>query len=525
MKPEVSKTELVRGLTLIAAMSVVVGNVIGTGVFLKARVMTCNVGTPGKVLAIYVVAGLLSLAGALSYAELAAMMPRAGGEYVFMREAYGRASGFLFGWMSFFIGKAGSQAALGVQFALFLNTMLEGLANYLVQKGSLPTFAGFLNRFAHGGELFSLNLFGHPVPFGKLQIVALGSILFVTGINCLAVRFSGGVAAVLSGIKIALVLLVGVGAFLFASGADWSHLGMANVGGLCEKVSPAARYGFGGLIAAMLGALWAYDGWNNVTLVAGEVQNPKRNLPRALIGGMLLIMALYLFVNLSYFYVMSPTEIASVSTASSVATEVAQRFLGPLAITFIAAALLSSTFGTLHTSILTGARVPYAMAHDGLFLRSLSKVSPRTRVPTGALIVQAVWACILVIVFSSSFDTLTDYAIFGLWIFYGLVTAAVFILRRKMPDAERPYKAWGYPVVPIFFLLATALILGMTLWGERGDAAAGASLILHGHLLTGFGVLARNPSIAGIGLIALGLPVYWIWTRFNPPPAANESTP
>lgn len=489
MKPETQKTELVRGLTLIAAMSIVVGNVIGTGVFLKARVMTCNVGTPGRVLAVYVVAGLLSLAGALSYAELAAMMPRAGGEYVFMREAYGRPWGFLFGWMSFFIGKAGSQAALGVQFALFLNTMLRGRLD---------------------GEFFS-----YPVPFGKIQVVALASILIVTGINCLAVKVSGGVASVLSGVKIALVLVVGIGAFLLAQGADWSHLAMANVVGLCEKVSPAARYGFGGVIAAMLGALWAYDGWNNVTLVAGEVQNPQRNLPRALIGGMLLIMALYLFVNLSYFYAMSPTEIANVSTTSSVATEVAQRFLGPLAITFIAAALLSSTFGTLHTSILTGARVPYAMAHDSLFPRSLSRVSPRTRVPTGALIVQAIWACILVIAFSSSFDTLTDYAIFGLWIFYGLVTAAVFILRRKMPDAERPYRAWGYPFVPFFFLLATALILGMTLWGVRDDAANGASLMLHGQLLTGFGVLARNPPLAGIGLIALGLPVYWIWTSLK----------
>src|SRR5262249_31625189 len=160
----------------------------------------------------------------------------------------------------------------------------------------------------------------------------------------------------------------------------------------------------------------------------------------------------------------------------------------PLAVSFIAAALLSSTFGTLHTSILTGARVPYAMARDDLFIRSLSRVSPRTHVPTGALIVQAIWACILVIAFSSSFDTLTDYAIFGLWIFYGLVTAAVFILRRKMPDLERPYRALGYPVVPVFFLLATALILGMTLWGVRDDAVAGTRLIAHGQVLKGFGV-------------------------------------
>ncbi len=487
-----NESQLVRGLGLIAAISIVVGNVIGTGVFLKARVMTCNVGTPKMVLLVYVVAGLLSLAGALSYAELAAMMPRAGGEYVFMREAYGRRWGFLFGWMSFFIGKAGSQAALGVQFALFLNTMIRG---------------------ALGGEFFSANVFGYQIPFGKVQVVALASILIVTGINCLAVRVSGGVATFLSAIKIALVLVVGVGAFLFARDADWSHLFMANAGGTCENVAAAARFGFGGFIAAMLGALWAYDGWNNVTLVAGEVQNPNRNLPRALIGGMLLIMALYLFVNLSYFYALSPTEIASVSTNSSVATEVAQKFLGPLAISLIAAALLSSSFGTLHTSILTGARVPYAMARDGLFPRSLSRVSHRTHVPTGALIVQAIWACILVIAFSSSFDTLTDYAIFGLWIFYGLVTAAVFVLRRKMPEAERPYRAWGYPAVPMLFLLATALILGTTLWGARTDFGDAVSLILHGHFLSGFGILARNPPIFGVGLIALGLPVYWLWER------------
>ena len=504
LKPETRKTELVRGLTLIAAMSVVVGNVIGTGVFLKARVMTCNVGTPGRVLGVYVLAGLLSLAGALSYAELAAMMPRAGGEYVFMREAYGRPWGFLFGWMSFFIGKAGSQAALGVQFALFLNI-------------ALPRSVGSL-----GGESFSTTLFGHSVPFGKIQIIALASILIVTGINCLAVKVSGGVAAALSAIKIGLVLFVGIGAFRLASGADWSHVWMADVGGACEGVSSAARFGLGGFVAAMLGAAWAFDGWNNVTLVAGEVQNPHRNLPRALIGGLLLIMALYLFVNLAYFYVLSPTEVASVSTKSSVATEVAQRFLGPLAVSFIAVALLSSTFGTLHTSILTGARVPYAMARDGLFPRSLSKVSPRTHVPTGALIVQAIWACILVIAFSSSFDILTDYAIFGLWIFYGLVTAAVFILRRKMPDAERPYRAWGYPVVPILFLLVTAFILVITLWGVRGDVVDGVGLILHGQILKGLGVMARNPPLAGIGLIALGLPIYWIWTRMNPKASPDQ---
>jgi len=488
------KSQLVRGLTLIAAISIVVGNVVGTGVFLKARVMTCNVGTPWMVLIVYIVAGLLSLAGALSYAELAAMMPRAGGEYVFLREAYGPRWAFLYGWMSFFIGKAGSQAALGVQFASFLNITLGGVLT---------------------GVYFSRNVLGYPVPFGKLQLVALGSIVVVTAINCLAVKVSGGVAAGLTAIKIAVVLLVGIGAFIFARGADWSHFAQSNMGGTCEGVSAIARTGFAGFVAAMMGALWAYDGWNNVTLVAGEVQNPQRNLPRALIGGMLLIAALYVMVNFAYFYTLTPTTIASVSTASSVATEVAKTFLGPLAVTLIAVALLFSTFGTLHTSILTGARVPYAMSQDRLFFQRLSKVSPHTHVPVGALIAQAVWASILIIIFSSSFDILTDYAIFGLWIFYALVTASVFVLRRRLPDAERPYRTWGYPAVPVLFIAAAAVLLSKTLWDVRGDAVTGITLILHGDLAPGIVTIVKDPPLFGLILIAIGFPVYWYWARHN----------
>jgi APA family basic amino acid/polyamine antiporter len=285
------------------------------------------------------------------------------------------------------------------------------------------------------------------------------------------------------------VLTVGVGAFLFAQGADWSHFNMRNVGGACEQVAASLRAGLGGFGAAMLGALWAYDGWNNVTLVAGEVQNPQRNLPRALIGGMLLVAGLYIFVNFAYFYALSPTEVANVSASSSVATEVAKRFLGPLAISLIAVALLSSTFGTLHTSILTGARVPYAMAQDRLFFRTLSRVSPHTHVPVGALIAQAIWTCILTL--SGSFDALTDYTIFGLWIFYALVTSSVFVFRKRMPDVERPYRTWGYPVVPIVFLVVAVLLLGYTV------------------------ITTPQHAFTGVGLIAIGLPVYWYWARHN----------
>ncbi|HEX8136859.1 MAG TPA: amino acid permease [Pyrinomonadaceae bacterium] len=467
-----SNVTLIRGLTLIAAMSIVIGNVVGTGVFLKTRVMTCNVGTPGMVIAVWIAAGILSLAGALTYAELAAMLPRAGGEYVFVREAYGPGAGFLYGWMQVFIAKTGSQASVAVALAIFLNDLLGG---------------------ALGAVYFKRVIYGYEFQFGSLQVVALAAITIVTLINCATVIVSGNVAAFLTVIKITLVLGLGCGAFLLSKSGDWAHFALANEGGRCFGVGEAARYGVAGFGAtfgaAMLGALWGYDGWNNLTLVAGEVKNPQRNIPLALVGGTSLIIALYVFVNIAYFYALDPTTIASVTKESSVAREVAQTFLGPLAVSLIAAALMSSCIGTLHTSVLTGARVPYAMSRDRLFFQNLARLSPRTHVPIGALVLQGIWASVLAL--SGSFDTLTDYVIFGSWIFYGLVTASVFIFRRKMPNAERPYRAWGYPVVPVIFLLVTAWLLVNTLWTTPRQA------------------------LIGLGLIALGLPVYWYWSRHN----------
>src|SRR5918998_6200821 len=335
---------LIRGLTLVAAASIVIGNVIGTGVFLKARVMTCNVGTPGKVVAVWIAAGLLSLAGALTYAELAAMMPRAGGEYVFVREAYGRPLGFLYGWMQIFIAKTGSQASLAVAFAIFFNDLTGGT----------------LSR-----NFFTLPIPGFPVPFGGLQVMALGAIILFTIVNCAAVVVSGHVAAVLTFVKIALVLGIGLGAFLLADGGGgFSNYALENTGGACEGVSAGARYGMAGFGAAMLGALWGYDGWNNLTLVAGEVKDPQKNIPRAPIFGMFVIITAYVFVNIAYFYALAPTEVASVPAASSVASEVAVRVFGAAAVSLIAAGLVFSSVGSLHTSILAGARVPHAMSRD-----------------------------------------------------------------------------------------------------------------------------------------------------------------
>jgi basic amino acid/polyamine antiporter, APA family len=447
---------LVRGLGLVAATSIVISDVIGTGVFLKARVMTCNVGAPALVVAVWVAGGLLSLAGALTYAELAAMMPRSGGEYVFLREAYGRGCGFLYGWMRFFVGNGGALAALAAGFAIFFNVVSGG----------------------------ALGAQGVP-------ILAIAAILLVTLVNCAAVSVGGQIATALTALKVALILGVGLGAFLLASG-DWAHFALAGGGGTCEGVEAAARGGAAGLAAAMLGALWAYNGWNEVTYVAGEVKDPRRNLPLAIIGGITAVAALYVFVNVAYLYVLTPTQTASVPLSSSVATEVVASFLGAGAAKLIAAALCVSIFGTLQVASLVMGRIPHAMAEDGLFFRVLAPVSPRTHVPIRALFAQAAWASVLVV--SGTYDQLTDYAMFTVLIFVALTTASVFVFRRRHPKAERPYRTWGYPVVPALFLLVATWLIVNTLQ------------------------TSPRQSLAGLALMSLGLPFYWYWSR-RPAPA------
>jgi APA family basic amino acid/polyamine antiporter len=249
----------------------------------------------------------------------------------------------------------------------------------------------------------------------------------------------------------------------------------------------AARGGVAGFGAAMLGALWAYNGWNEVTYVAEEVKDPQRNLPLAILGGLGVIGALYTFVNVAYFYVLTPTEIASVPASSAVATAVATRVLGAGAANVMAGVLAISIFGALQISGLACARIPYAMARDGLFFAGLARLSPRTRVPIRALLAQCAWAIVLVL--SGSYDTLTDYAIFSILIFVALVTASVFVFRRTMPGAERSYRTWGYPVVPALFLLVSGWLIVSTLITTPGRA------------------------LAGLGLMALGLPFYWYWSR------------
>ncbi len=455
---------LVRGLGLLAAAAIVIGDVVGTGVFLKARVMTCNVETAGMVMAVWLVAGLLSLAGALTYAELAALMPRAGGEYVFIRQAYGQLPGFLYGWTRFFVAGCGGIGGLAAGFAIFIN---------ILAGGALDAY-----RTTIGPP-------GAQLAVGGLQALAIAAIVVVTLVNCTTVAVSGRIALALTVFKILLVFGVGVGAMLIAEGS-WAHFAQRATG-TCEDVGAAARGGVAGFGAAMLGALWAYNGWNEVTYVAEEVKDPQRTLPLALIGGIAVIATLYIFVNATYFYVLTPTEVASVPLSSAVATEVVARAVGPAAASAMAGVLAMSIFGALLIAFLVSARIPYAMARDGMFFAALARLGPRSRVPIRALVAQGAWASVLVL--SGSFDVLTDYAIFTILIFVSLATGSVYVFRRRLPDAERAYRVWGYPVVPALFLIVSVWLIVNTLLTTPGRA------------------------LAGLGLMALGLPFYWYWAR------------
>ena len=465
------RPELTRGLGLAAAISLNVANIIGTGTFLKTRVMTCNVGDAESVLLVWLAAGLLALAGSLSYAEIASLHPEAGGDYVFLRKAYGRFTGFLYGWTFFTVARCGAQAALAVGFAIFVNV----------------AFGGGLER-----QGFSFEFLGASWHFGSITMIALAAIWVITIMNCISLAAGANTAIVLTVIKLLMLVAVGSVALILGKG-DWSHLNLRATGGSCEGVQAGAMGGIAGFGAAMLGALWAYDGWNNVSAMCGEVRNPARNIPRAFFGGTAIVVALYLFVNLGYFYVLTPTQIANISANSSVGTEVLQTFMGPGAVTLMAVALAASTFGALHASVLANSRIPFAMARDGLFFRRLAQVSPRTHLPVNALLVQGVWASVLAL--SGTFDTLTDSVMFASWLFYGLTTASLFVFRRTMPDAERPYRVWGYPAIPLLFLAVTAVVLASAL------------------------IATPRQALNGLVMMAIGVPfyLYWSWRTHKSP--------
>jgi APA family basic amino acid/polyamine antiporter len=455
----VSGPSLLRVLGVWSAVSVVIGTVIGSGVFLVPSAMIQYVGSTRNLFIVWIIAGLLSLFGALTYAELAAALPEAGGEYVYLSEAYGPFWGFLYGWTQFWVAKSGSIATLAAGFYTYLTVFVPVLASRLC---TIPLHIG------PRGSLLEIH-------YG--QLLAIIVILVLAGVNYLGVRLGGNLQLFVTVIK--MLLIAGIVLIGLSSGhGDFSHFSMRVVG----------LGGVAGFFAAMVSALWAYDGWNNVSMISSEIREPQRNLPRALIIGTSSVIVTYLAINVSYFYVLTPSQVA---VSHRVAGDMMFSLYGNAASRAVAIAVMISIFAALNGSILSGSRVPYAMARDGLFFHYAAAVHPKYRTPGNAMILLCLWSCIVVL--SGWFDDLYNFVIFGSWILYLMTAVSVFVLRRKRPDLNRPYRVIGYPLVPVLFIGVAALLLVSTLQTRPRE------------------------SLMGLGLMALGLPFYFLWKRKRAP--------
>jgi len=456
--------ELVRALSLRDAIALVL-TVIGTGVFLKTAPMAQLVGSPSKVLLAWLAAGLLSLAGALTYAELGTMIPEAGGDYVFLREAFGGLAAFLFGWANLVLIATGAIAAVATILASFLSAFI-------------PLGAIWVTRDFH--------LLGQVVHWrlGIQQLVAVAVIILFSAINARGVTAGARVQWLATLAKLGGIAIIVVGVFLLSHTGSWQHLRSPVTAGIVGG-------GLSAFGAAMLAALWAYHGWANVAMVAGEIEKPERNIPRALIYGMVIVIGVYLVTNLAYFYALPFNEVLTANStayrdALPVAAKAAQTFF-KYGSKLVSIAFIIAVIGTLNGIILMNARVPFAMARDGLFFRKLGDLSPTTGVPITAIWVQAIWASVLAL--SGTFDQITNSVIFAMWIFFALVGSSLFVLRRKLPAAPRRYRTPGYPVVPILFVL-------VAIWLVINSVKA-----------------YPVESGAGLFLIALGLPFFFFFRR------------
>ena len=436
-------------------MMIVAGSMIGSGIFRKPATMAGQLMSPELLIIVWIVAGLITFIGALTNAEIAGMIDATGGQYVYFRKMYGDFIAFLYGWSIFAVIQTGSQAAIAYVFAEYLGYFYK----YPQLPQSLQDFSIFMPFV---GDI-------HPfLDFGT-KAVAILCILFLTGVNYLGVVFGGIVQTIVTFIKIASIIILSLLLFTFGQGSYANVYSGFNIP--AETITNIISV----IGLALAGAFWAYDGWNNVTFVAGEVKNPQRNIPLALLYGTLIVIAVYVLINIAFLYVLPIDEM---SKSPLVAASAAERIFGVNGASIISIAVIISTFGALNGSILATARVQFAMARDRLFFSPLGKIHPKFGTPHVSLIIQGVWSCVLVL--SGSFDTISDYVIFAAWLFYMLGAYGVFVLRKKMPEVNRPYKVWGYPYTPIIFIIFSFLFLVNSIISDTQDAAMGSILILSG---------------------------------------------
>lgn len=448
-----SKRQLVRGLTLTHSTSIIICASIGTGILMKTSIMAQAVGTPLLVIAAWIIAGLITLTGALTVAELGAMLPKAGGPYVFVRTAYGNIPAFFFSWMQFIMGPAGL-AGLSVAFAAYFNMIFQ-INKIWVEKSFM--FAGSEIHWQFSG----------------IQVIAVCILIGTTILNLYKVSFSGLVQTILTIIKLCGLLTIIVGVFFFSKNATWDNFTTSQGTLQWCGIKP-----FG---AAVVAAFYAYLGWMALMLVAGEVKNPGRNIPIATIMGTLVVIITFCAINIAYLYALPLHDIATSNsalypTADPVAGKVIKSFLSK-GFSVIMVLFLIQIFGTIHSTVLVGPRIIYAIARDNLFFTSFGSVN-KARVPAFSIIINSILACILAL--SGSYDILTTYYVFIMQIMFIIVISSVFVLRRKMPDATRPYKTLGYPVIPIIFVTVISLMIINTILTNPFESFMGILLILTG---------------------------------------------
>ena len=444
-----------RQLGLFDAVMLIVGNIIGIGIFVTTGEIAQSISSPGGILLIWLLGGLLALAGALSLAELAASLPYSGGDYIYLREAYGSLTGFLSGWSSFLVTFSGSIALLAVVFTAFLSFFFPALSE---------------DRF-----LFSQDLLGFSFRLSAAQCFSILTVLLLSSIHYIGVAMGAFLQNILTVLKIgalAAIILLGV----FLGKGSMSHFSpFFDLG----KMTNLSQFGF-----AFIPVIFTYAGWNAVTYMAGEVREPERNLPAALLWATLLVIPLYLAINAVYFYAVPVGEMHGAIRVSELATTA---LFGRQTSAWITAIITVSVLGALNVTIMIGPRVYFAMAHDGLFFQSLTRVHARFHTPSNAIVLQAVWSSLLIL--TGTFGFLLNYVSFVITIFSTLAVTAVLALRIKRPELRRPYRVWGYPTMPILFILANLGIALATLWEKPVDA------------------------LWGVGIVGLGIPAYLFWQK------------
>jgi basic amino acid/polyamine antiporter, APA family len=444
-----TRPELARELGVSHASAIVVGTIIGSGIFLVPAEMMQAVGSAKLVYLAWLVGGLLSFFGALTYAELGAMKPQAGGEYVYVRDAYGPLAGFLYGWTWFVIAKPASVA-----------TVATGLVRIL---GTFSAFSFFSDN------IFSSKVSPHLFSVTWGQLVAIAAALFISGLNYLGVKKAGEFQLVFTVLKVAIIL--GIVIVCFGAG-DAPGRGWNNFAGTFA----GATRGITGFMAALVAALWAYDGWNDLNMVGGEIKTPGRTIPIALIAGVATVGVLYVLVNAGVQYVLPASVIA---TSQRPASDAVALIIGHKGAAIVSLGMAVSMLVTLNGTIMSGARVPFAMARDGYFFRTLAEVHPRFHTPSAAIAVQAILSIILLLV-GGSFRQLFSLAIFAEWLFYMIAGSTIFIFRWRDPQAARPYRVTGYPFVPALFIVAAGILLYYTFRQNWPDSFYGVLVILAG---------------------------------------------